>query len=483
MFGRKKEKIKLMKYIKASMRGQEHPKSNSTDKCLKEIENDFEVMMAYKNHMGQTSKNIMDALSGISSFDVGLSHISGDLGKYASELTDYANSNLAIVEETTASMNQVNDNVANITLTLEELSRESDDLAKHNNESQRIITEVGELKENVLANSRDMDERIEELVVLVNGIENMVHDVQEIADQINLLSLNASIEAARAGEQGRGFAVVADEVSKLAASTKQQLEGMQKFVLDIYAASGAGRESVKRVLDSTDNMSDKIDAVSETVGDNIEIMKHLLSSVSKISDNMQTISATTHDVNMAMEQCSMDAENITAMSGLVHDAAARSVSYSQGIEEIDDNLTRITEDIYSGISDGLCIVSNADFMAVLDKAVTAHKNWLENVERMVGEMKVAPLQMNPRKCAFGHYYTAFDVQRPELVSLWGEIGSCHAKLHQTGGIVLKAIIDDDRVVAEEQLKECRAISEQVICGLENMEEVIKALDQEGINVF
>lgn len=483
MFGNDKNVKELEQYMSFAMAGKEPAKMKAKSDKYKEVTAKFDVMMNYKKHMGENAKSIMTTLAGLSTFDVGLRHISDNLGKYANELTDCANSNLAIVEETTASMNQVNDSVVEATNTLEDLARESDELTERNNQSKSIIEEVASLKEHVLLNSKEMNARIEELVTLVKGIENMVQDVQEIADQINLLSLNASIEAARAGEHGRGFAVVADEVSKLASTTMQQLEGMQKFVTDIYAASDAGKDSVERVLDSTNNMSEKIDAVSETVGSNIDKMKEIVCSVEKINDSMQIIKSTTEEVNTAMEQCSQDAEHITAVSQMVHETAMDSVNYSEGIEKIDDALTDITEQIYADVHEGLSLVSNDEFAEIIKKAIEAHSNWINNVEAMVTSMMIKPLQTNPRKCAFGHYYSAFQIHKPELVEIWNRIGEQHGKLHTQGNNVLKEVVAGNQTAAQRYFNECQTASKAVIDDLSEILEKIETMSANGVAVF
>ena len=155
-------------------------------------------------------------------------------------------SNLAVVEQTNATMNQVNDNIISATDTLQFLSEESKELAEKNSESGKMLNEVAQLKESVLTDTHEMSDRIDTLVELVKGIEGIVASVGDIANQTNLLALNASIEAARAGEQGKGFAVVADEVRVLADNTKLQLKEMKDFVDRIYDASTAGQDSTRR---------------------------------------------------------------------------------------------------------------------------------------------------------------------------------------------------------------------------------------------
>lgn len=483
MIKKSSEAKKMVEYLDGTMAGKNLNKVSVSNHDLKAIEDKMEVLLDYKAYVGDVSKELMEVLGTISSFDVGLTYISANLTDYAHNLTDFADSNLAIVEETTASMHQVNENIEQATHTLAELADESDVLTTKNNATQVIINEVISLRENVLVNSNEMNERIEQLIGLVNGIEDMVKSVQGIANQINLLALNASIEAARAGEHGKGFAVVADEVSKLADTTKEQLSGMQKFVQEIYTASGAGKDSVVKVLESTGQMSERIDNVSETVNENINMLEMVVNSVEHINNSMQMIQSTTSEVNMAMEQCSKDAENLTNMSLAVSDAAKESVQYAAGIHDIDDRLSAVIGRLYADVHKGLSVISNQEIIEILMKAKTAHLSWIDTVKSMVQDGKVRPLQMNAKKCAFGHFYGALNVTHNNLAEDWKKIGVIHAKLHAGGPKIIQCIMNQDMSGAQRYLAECVSISGEVINALEVMQKNVEEMTIRGEMVF
>ena len=483
MAGIKKDIHNLTEYLQDYIAGKEPNRPVMGTPAADKLASEISILIESSGRMTASSMNLMETASSLSTFDVGLAHISNGLKDFSVEMADLSESNLAVVEETNATMNQVNNNIEQTTQTLSDLADESHYLEDKNNESNKLLKEVGVLKENLYQDTNELKEKMAQLVELVKGIENIVESVGSIAGQTNLLALNASIEAARAGEHGKGFAVVAEEVRQLADSTKYELTNMKEFVAKIYEASEQGKNSMNRAVESVDQMSGKIDQVGQTVGENIGMLNKVISSVNEINDSMQAIRSATAEVNSAMEQCSNDAEHLTDLTHVIRQSADESVTYASGIAEIDDRLSDVTTELYKSVEDGMVMISNDEFKDIIEKAKTAHTKWIETAEQMVNDMKVRPLQLNSHKCAFGHYYYAVPIKNPIIADEWGKIEKLHADFHAKGQFVISAICSGNEGKAREYMAEIKTSSVELIRILDDISKAVEQLTEEGKSIF
>ena len=434
------------------------------------------------NDIAKRTAEILDATSSLSGFDVTLHHVNDRMVDYTDVMNDVSQANLSIVEETTASMANVNDAVNDTANRLRHVTDTAEELSGSNQESCRILDETMKIKEELINDSEEMRIRIERLVGLTVEIEKVVASVQGIANQTNLLALNASIEAARAGEQGKGFAVVADEVRKLADDTKENLESMRSFVEQVKVAASESRESLTRTLEATGQMGERVESVYGTVSDNSDMLHDVVNEVKKINTDIQDITNATEEIDRAMGQSSEDAQRLAELAQQINENTQENVECANEVERIDGILSQVAQNMYIHMKVGGRTVQPKEFIETVEKAKSAHKGWTAKLLDMVKNMAVQPLQTDGNRCAFGHFYSALQVNNPRLQTLWKEIGSEHRKFHGMGNDVIDAIRRGDGERANSLGRAAKAMSEELLLKLDRVQRLAKEAEMQGESI-
>jgi methyl-accepting chemotaxis protein len=231
--------------------------------------------------------------------------------------SDETNQVVAAITEMSASANAVADNARQTALSTQKTSDEalvSKELVQTSSESVRmLVTEVDTASERI----NTMNENTQEIVSVLSVIG-------AIADQTNLLALNAAIEAARAGEQGRGFAVVADEVRSLAARTQTSTAEINEILLKLTSDAGLSvkamevtRESCQSTTDNTIRVGSGLDAMVGSIIEVNELSSQIATAASEqstvadeISRNMSSIQNMVNDLTENGQLTTNSTENL-----------------------------------------------------------------------------------------------------------------------------------------------------------------------------
>ena len=220
--------------------------------------------------------------------------------------SEAAASTAAAVEEITVSINSVAANTEDV----RKLSEKSLQQTEQGNQSvTAMIGEISRVQEavNQIAGS------VKEFVDSTRAIAGMTQQVKEIADQTNLLALNAAIEAARAGEQGRGFAVVADEVRKLAEKSAKSASEIDKVTNSLNQKSTQVEATVQAGLHS-------LHATQEQIGRVSAMLTEAGEAVTKSSHGVSDIAASVGEQSLASNEIAHNVEKIAQMSEENHAA-------------------------------------------------------------------------------------------------------------------------------------------------------------------
>jgi methyl-accepting chemotaxis protein len=172
--------------------------------------------------------------------------------------TQNDNSNKQIIE----SSNKLNDTIEDITNTTIV-------------DFQNMINNIVDRIHNVSQKENEMVDNLQSLVGHANETKNILQTIGDIAEQTNLLALNAAIEAARAGEHGRGFAVVADEVRKLAERTQKSLAETASTTNVLIQSISDASDSLNRNATEVNNISNDVSSVSHKMDEIIHILNKL----------------------------------------------------------------------------------------------------------------------------------------------------------------------------------------------------------------
>jgi methyl-accepting chemotaxis protein len=273
----------------------------------------FNEMM---ENFNQLVRQVRDSASQVSARVTALSDSADRVTQSSQQQNEKSNQAAAAVEQLVSSISSIAQSAGHV----QHQSQES--LSRANEGSRNLSVLLSEM--NIVERAvKEMAESVNNFVRNTESITLMTREVKDIAEQTNLLALNAAIEAARAGEQGRGFAVVADEVRKLAEKSSRSASEIDAITAKLSAQSVAVRRSIEEGLEHLESSQTAVESVSnilEATNGSVTEVGHGLDAIASATDQQRRFSG---DVENSIEAIAgMARENsgtVEQTAGAAHD--------------------------------------------------------------------------------------------------------------------------------------------------------------------
>ena len=250
-------------------------------------------------------KRFNSTLTEISDLAEQVSSNSSEVENASKSLSDGATEQAGVIEELNATINTVVDLAADTAKETQSASARIKASARRANEEKEKMNELLTEMEHITEISKE--------------IGNIITDIEDIASQTNLLSLNASIEAARAGEAGKGFAVVADQIGKLAADSAQSAVNTRELIDKTLVEIEKGNTITRTTADSFNQIIEDMEAFADLAQDTMEKANSQAESLEQIGQGIEQLSGVVQGNAASSEENTAISINLAEGASRMHD--------------------------------------------------------------------------------------------------------------------------------------------------------------------